>query len=152
HVRDARCEGRPHFGPLLPAVENHRPERALGEGGGFLGGPYRSRHAGEGAGSAHGFGAGAGRIAQAEKERLHHTAPSHSARTLSPPSAASLSSRIVAARAGSSRRSAQIAAPRTSGEGSPSRATTAGTSACWPELPMPISTLRRNRAWPIRLT
>ena len=52
---------------------------------------------------------------------------------------------------GTSRASAQIAAPRTSGEASPSKARTAPASETSPELPAAISTLRTKRSRPMRL-
>ena len=54
--------------------------------------------------------------------------------------------------AATSRDSAQTAAPRTSGEASASSARQAGTSAASAELPAAISTLRRKRSRPMRLT
>ena len=55
-------------------------------------------------------------------------------------------------RCGSSRASAQTAAPRTSGEASASSRSALRASAASPELPIAISTLRTKRSRPMRLT
>src|SRR5690606_23852540 len=106
---------------------------------------------------------GACRIAGAEQEDAHRhagclsaisaTAVRHSSATVSSLSemeraAANTPKSLVS----SSRDSAQTAAPRTSGDGSSSRASQAATSEPWPDWPAAISALRTNRSRPIRFT
>ena len=94
-----------------------------------------------------------GRIAEPEAERDLPSAPRiHSSRTLASLSRGRCVAASCAKRAGSSRASAHTAAPRTSGEASPSRRSASAASVASPELPIAISTLRTKRSRPVRFT
>src|SRR6185503_14666094 len=102
---------------------------------------------------------GPGAVAQSDTdERGHQAAAVWSAAVHSSSTRGSLScGRRAAAKAasrscGSSRLSAQTAAPRTSGEGSANSRTASVASVASPELPIATSTLRTKRSRPARLT
>ena len=93
------------------------------------------------------------RVAEAEAEEPHQQASAaHSARTSASVSSAARRRADVHISGSARRCSAHTAMARTSGEASPSRRSTAGSSLRSPELPAAISALRTTRSRPVRLT